>query len=247
MIPALRLLALVSCASLALTAAASDLPDAATVGRAAYPNYDAASTRTGQRGVACNTPGELLARLVAVKRWKGLGRDQLVAAFEQWVLDPDTNEPLEFAQACGRTACEVVLLEPAGGELRVVARGRAEAGCESLDLAPYRMTPDEMLIGVRGRWMNHGYGDTTLTLLRVEGERLRAVFARPVDVETPDSDEQGVVTMVPRSDGPADVRIRFAREGEPGTEGEPAKKLPPRTELYRWDGNAYAPARRSAR
>ncbi|HSN13513.1 MAG TPA: hypothetical protein VLT61_02710 [Anaeromyxobacteraceae bacterium] len=223
------------------SSAANDLPDAATIGRAAYPKYDAASTRTGRPGVACNSKGELLARLVAVKPWRGLGRDQLVAAFDQWVIDPDTNEPLEFAQACGRNSCEVVLLESVGGDLRVVARGRAEAGCDALDLAPYRMKHGETLIGVRGRWVNHGFGDTTLTLLRVEGKQLRAVFAQPVDVETPDMDEEGVVTMVPRGDGPADIQIRYARRGEP------AKKLSPRTEVYRWDGNHYAPKRRSSR
>ncbi len=235
-----RHLVLVPLALLGLAAAGSDLPDAAAVGRAAYPKYDAASTRTGRPGVACNSSGELLARLVAVKPWKGLGRDQLVAAFDQWVFDPDTNEPLEFAQACGRKACEVVLLEAAGGDLRVVARGLAEAGCDALDLAAYRMSQGETLIGVRGRWMNHGFGDTTLTLLRVEGKQLRAVFAEPVDVETPDLDEEGIVTMVPRSDGPADIQIRFTPQAEPG------KKKSPRTEVYRWDGNRYAPKRHSS-
>jgi hypothetical protein len=233
-----RCVALVPLAFLAVGAAGADLPDAPAVGRAAYPKYDAASTRTGQHGAACNSKGELLARLVAVKRWKGLGRDQLVAAFDQWVIDPETNEPLQFAQACGRNACEVVLLEADRGDLHVVARGRAEAGCHALDLAPYRMKQGETLIGVRGRWMNHGFGDTTLTLLRVEGKQLHAVFAQKVDVETPELEEEGVVTMVPRSDGPADIQIRYARQDEPGN------KLSPRTELYRWDGNAYAPAAR---
>src|SRR5574341_1455369 len=221
-----------------------DLPDAATLGRAVFAKFDTASTRTGERWVACGLQGDGLARLVRVKPWKGLGRDQLVAAFALWVVDPETHEPLEFAQACGRSACEVALLERANGSLKRVARGRVEAGCTELDLAPFRMTSTDMLIGVRGYWMNHGFGDTTLTLLRVEGSELRPVLAVPVDVSTPDREETGVVSMLPRADGPADIRIRYTPEGVPDEEGI-VKARTPRTELYRWTGSAYAPAERS--
>ncbi len=218
-----------------LIALAADLPDVAAAGRAVYPKYDPASTRTGERGVACGARGELLARVVALKPWKGLGREQFVAAFDLWVIDDETNAPLEFAQACGRSACMVALLERAGATLRLVARGRVENGCSALDLAPYRMRPGEVLIGARGYWMNHGFGDTTLTLLRVEGKTLRPVLAVPVERETPEEDEKGVVAMAARPDGPADIQIRFEREGEEG------KKLAPRTELYRWNGTRYSP------
>lgn len=228
-------------ALLPLASAAEDLPDIAAAGRAVYPKYDPASTRTGERGVACGAQGELLARVVALKPWKGLGRDQFVAAFDLWVIDQETNAPLEFAQACGRSACEVALLQRAGAGLRLVARGHVENGCTALDLAPYRMRPGEVLIGARGYWMNHGFGDTTLTLLRVEGKTLRPVLAVPIEKETPEVEEKGVVTMVARPDGPADIRIRFEREDGEG------KKLAPRTEIYRWDGTLYSPVQMTSR
>lgn len=125
--------------------------------------------------------------------------------------------------------------------MRRVARGRVEAGCTQLDLAPFRMTASEVLIGVRGYWMNHGFGDTTLTLLRVEGRVLRPVLAVPVDVSTPDREETGVVSMVTRAEGPADIRIRYAAEGIPDENGI-VKPRAPRTEVYRWTGSTYAPA-----
>jgi hypothetical protein len=115
------------------------------------------------------------------------------------------------------------------------------AGCTSLDLAPYRILPGETLIGARGNWMNHGFGDTTLTLLRVEGTVLRAVLAVPVERSTPELEEKGVVTMVPRADRPGNVRIRFVREDDDG------KKLPARTEEYRWSDTIYVPVVPSAR
>jgi hypothetical protein len=216
-------------------ARAEEPPDLAAAGKALYESYDPGSGRTGGRGVACGTSGELLARPVDVKRWSGLGREQVVAAFELWVIDPETNEPLEFAQACGRTACEVALLERAGVRLRVVARGRVDAGCAALDLAPYRMRPRETLIGVRGTWMNHGFGDTTLTLLRVDGTTLRPVLATPVDRLSPGIQEKGVVTVIAHQDEPAGIRIRFEREDDDG------KKLPQRIEAFRWDGSTYVP------
>jgi hypothetical protein len=163
-----------------------------------------------------------------------------VAAFSLWVIDPEAKEPLEFAQACGRSACEVALLERADGTLKRVARGRVEAGCSALDLAPYRMTPTDVLIGVRGYWMNHGFGDTTLTLLHVEGSALRPVLEVPIDLSTPDREETGVASMVARGDGPADIRIRYTAAAP--TEDGPSKPLPPRTELFRWTGTTYAPA-----
>jgi hypothetical protein len=221
--------------------AAEDVPDLGAVARAVYSKYDPATTHTGERGTVCNVESRLLTRPVAVKRWKGLGREQLVAAFSLWVEDPETNEPLEFAQACGRSPCDVALLERAGNDLRLVARGRVEAGCTALDLAPYRILPGELLIGARGEWMNHGNGDTTLTLLRAEGTALRAVLAIPVEREILDAEEKGVVTMVPQSDRPANVRIRFERRGDDG------QKLPPRTEEYRWNGTSYVPVAPSAR
>ncbi len=67
-----------------------------------------------------------------------------------------------------------------------------------MDLAPYRMRPGEVLIGARGYWMNHGFGDTTLTLLRAEGKTLRPVLAVPVESETPEVEEKGVVAMAAR-------------------------------------------------
>jgi hypothetical protein len=221
--------------------AAEDVPDLGAVGRAVYLKYDPATTRTGERGTACNLEAQLLARPVAVKRWKGLGREQFVAAFSLWVEDPETNQPLEFAQACGRSPCDVALLERVGNDLRLVARGRVNAGCTALDLAPYRILPGETLIGARGYWMNHGFGDTTLVLLRVEGTALRAVLSVPVERSIPELEEKGVVTMVPQPDRPANVRIRFERKNDDG------KMLPSRTEEYRWNGTNYLPVVPSAR
>jgi hypothetical protein len=117
------------------------------------------------------------------------------------VIDEETNAPPEFAQACGRSACIVALLERAGAALRLVAQGRVENGCTALDLAPYRIRPGEVLIGARSYWMNHGVGDTTLTLLRVEGKTLRPVLAVPVERETLEVEEKGVVAMAARPDG----------------------------------------------
>lgn len=69
-------------------------------------------------------------------------------------------------------------------------------GHESIafDLAPYRLTDQEMLIGVRieNMWLAAPFWQTRLLLFRVEDKRLRKVFEAPViDREYPNAHKDG--------------------------------------------------------
>jgi hypothetical protein len=221
-------------------AAAPPLPDEAAVIRAAYPQFDPATGRTGDRGVACGEEGAQTAHLVAVRPWRGMGRDLLVAAFSIWAREAeDGGNDVEYAQACGPRPAQLFLLERTGGGLRVVARSDPDQHCDVLDLAPYRVAPGETLVGCRGDWMNHGFGKTTLTLHRVAGATLVPVLAVPVGSSNPAGLEcTGVVAVVPRAGALADVRVTWkvtqldddANEKPAGSESA----------TWRWGERGYA-------
>jgi hypothetical protein len=62
----------------------------------------------------------------------------------------------------------------------------------ALDLAPYKLTDQEMLIGVRieNMWLAGPFWETRLFLFRVEDQRLRKVFEAPViDRDYPNADK----------------------------------------------------------
>jgi hypothetical protein len=223
--------------------AAPTLPPADEVTRVAYPAWNQKTSGTGERGKACGSDGELTARLVAVRPWKGLGKDQLVAAFAIWVRaeggDPADDEgEAEYAQACGPKPAQLFLLERGPAGLRVVARSTPDALCDKLDLAAYRILPGETLIGARNEWTNHGFERTTLTLFRVASGRLDPVAVIPIDSSDPESECHGVVDVVPRAGAPADLRVTWKRVRL----DDDANEHPDGSEAatWRWDGGRYA-------
>ena len=88
--------------------------------------------------------------------------------------------------------------------------------------------------------MNHGFGDTILTLLRADGDQLLPVAAIPVDVEAPNSSCKGTVAMIPRGTEPADLRVTWKIIGT-DDEGE-EKDLGTEALSWRWTGKEFAPS-----
>ena len=229
-----RLVAVVVLTLATRVAEGGSISDSPTVGEAArtvYPRYNGQDGRTGERGTVCGTEGQLLARSVGLLPWKGLGRDQFVAAFDLWILDDRTGTKAAYAQACGPTPCHVALMERDGAGLRMVARGWVDRGCSKLDLAPYRMRANDTLIGVRSDWTNHGFGTTTLTLLHVEGGVLRPVFQRPVSTSNGNKEEveetKAVLKVEPTGTGP---NAFVVEERGPNVQV---------MERWTWDGQRY--------
>jgi hypothetical protein len=202
--------------------------------RAVYPRYNRQNGSTGERGKVCGIEGQLLARPVSLLPWKGLGRNQFVAAFDLWVLDDRTGAKADYGQACGPTPCHVALMERDDAGVRLVARGWVDRGCTKLDLAPYRMSSNDTLIGVRGDWMNHGFGSTTLTLLHVEGSVLRPVFQRAMSTSNGNTEKVEETSAILKVEPTGTAPNAFMIE-----ERGPTSQT---VERWTWDGQRYVKA-----
>jgi hypothetical protein len=168
--------------------------------------FDAYDARTGR--VATMLNGEKRAALVRIREaraWYALGRENLVVLVDLAGTDYDLED---LCGNCAMYALLAVLKRD-GRALTLVARqdvpASAVAGEEStsggasdeafapffisghdptvkLDLAPYCFNERETLVGIRREhmWLPAQDYATDLTLYRVEGARLRQVFAEPV-------------------------------------------------------------------
>jgi hypothetical protein len=164
--------------------------------------FDAYDARTGR--VASMLNGErqpALVRIREARAWHALGRENLVVLVDLAGSDYDLED---LCGNCGMNALLAVLKRD-GRVLTLVARhdvppsavaGEEDAADEAfapffisghdptvkLDLAPYCFNERETLLGIRREhmWLPAQDYATDLTLYRVEGARLRQVFAAPV-------------------------------------------------------------------
>ncbi|HKI01028.1 MAG TPA: hypothetical protein VKK31_03525 [Thermoanaerobaculia bacterium] len=176
-----------------------------------FPSYSAATNRQSE---FTNREGKpALVKVVDAKPWKAGGKRYLVAFVE--IVDDDSS----FDSLCGNCMDSGLLavLKEEKGKLALVARQeagtQAKAPAEdeasgpseavffsghdqvSLDLAPYRLTRDETLIGVRieHMWLPALRWETHLQLFRIVGGTLTPVFETPVVVrEYPENDDSVV-------------------------------------------------------
>jgi len=153
--------------------------------RLVYPNWDAATgiTRDGS---------SWRAHLDQARTWKTPDGERLAVLLGLWSGDPDERWT---TAANGTLFCDLVLIRRAGDRLELEARAKRAVPCggattSRLDLAPYRMDERTLLLGVRSESMNHGYGEVTLALFRLEGHALRSVFSRVM--ETSDANTAGM-------------------------------------------------------
>ncbi len=128
----------------------------------------------------------------------------------------------------------------------------------SLDLAPYRLSDSEMLIGVRieQMWLPAPIYDTTLLLFRVEERRLRKVFQTIViDREYPNAHKDGPQVLLKtnstlstiRSGGQFyDLIVKRARfkcmendVGDCASKSPAVKRVKTQTEVWRFDGERF--------
>lgn len=137
-------------------------------------------------------------------------------------------------------------------------------GHESIafDLAPYRLTDQEMLIGVRieNMWLAASFWQTRLLLFRVEGRRLRTVFEAPViDRDYPNARKNGpqiVLRTTSKLSTVANggqyyellvkketIKCRENDDGDCDSNSASVKPVKAATEVWRFDGEKFAIAR----
>ena len=168
--------------------------------------FDAYDPRTGRVATMLNGEKQpALVRIREARAWYALGRENLVVLVDLAGTDYDLED---LCGNCGMNALLAVLKRD-GRALTLVARqdvpASAIAGEEStegvapdeafapffisghdpsvkLDLAPFCFNERETLLGIRREhmWLPARDYATDLTLYRVEGARLRQVFAAPV-------------------------------------------------------------------
>ena len=164
--------------------------------------FDAYDPKTGRVARLLNGENKpALVQLREARAWNALGRENLVVLVD---LSGDDNDLVDLCGNCGMYSLLAVLRRD-GGALALVARqdvpasavaGEEGAGDEAfapffvsghdpsvkLDLAPFCLNGRETLLGIRREhmWLPARDFTTDLTLYRVEGARLRQVFAEPV-------------------------------------------------------------------
>ncbi len=128
----------------------------------------------------------------------------------------------------------------------------------SLDLAPYRLTDREMLIGVRieHMWLPAPIYDTNLLLFRVDKRRLRKVFqAVVIDREYPNAHQDGPRVLFKTNSTVSTIRgnepfyelvVRKATfkcvendDGDCDSEDALVKQVKTQTEVWRFDGEKF--------
>lgn len=217
MLNLLSALLLLASAPPAPSSGSKEPPSDEAVLRAVFPAY-APGEGVGGQFAFCNESGPRDARLLDLKPWQALGGDVWVAVFALGFLGADAmpattaegrRTSFGWAQACGpRPEGVVALLARVGENLRLVAKAEG-VEADTLDLAPYRVQPDVVLIGARAHWMNHGFGYSKLTLLRVNGASLDPVLTVAVDTFTAAGNCTGIVSMAPRGTAPADLQVTW--------------------------------------
>src|SRR6266700_3821894 len=128
----------------------------------------------------------------------------------------------------------------------------------ALDLAPYRLTNREMLIGVRieHMWLAAPFYQTRLFLFRVQGGRLRKVCEEPViDLDYPTAHEEGPQIVLKttstlstiRSGGQFyDLIVKKATfkcmendEGDCDSKNAAVRQVKAQAEVWRFDGEKF--------
>ncbi|MEW6127131.1 MAG: hypothetical protein AB1757_08835 [Acidobacteriota bacterium] len=161
-----------------------------------FSDYDIQTGRISSRLNENNQPS--LVRINQARLWRVKGQEHLVALID--IAGADHY----FKDLCGNCGifATLVVLKRAGNQLVVVAkqppnqsmpsdfsRDRTDAiyytghdPIVSLDLAPYKLTDNEMLIGFRVEhmWLPARTWDVYLSLYRIEGDKLREVFSESV-------------------------------------------------------------------
>ena len=131
----------------------------------------------------------------------------------------------------------------------------------TLDLAPYRLTDSEMLIGVRieHMWLPAPIYDTNLLLFRVEERRLRKVFqAIVIDREYPNAHKDGPRVLFKTNSTLSSIRsggqfydliVKRATfkcmendEGDCASKNTAVKRVKTQTEVWRFNGERFSRA-----
>lgn len=129
----------------------------------------------------------------------------------------------------------------------------------ALDLAPYRLTDQEMLIGVRieNMWLAAPFWQTRLLLFRVDGKRLRKVFEAPViDRDYPNAHKDGpqivlkttsTISTVANSGRYYEllfkkktIKCRENNDGDCDSNSASVKPVKTATEVWRFDGKKFS-------
>jgi hypothetical protein len=203
--------------------------------------------------------------VLEAKPWYANGSRYLVVLVGREAYDGIFGTTL--CGGCGESY-SIALLRAAGSKLQLVARTPESTtkvparelelfvkgdGDVALDLAPYRLTPTETLIGIRTYWSVPGaYFTEYVQLFRVTGSRLRMVvevvvgccrapFALPSE-----SVEQGTIEIVPGPRGYNDLLVVTKVFKCPLTESagfycpETTPQYgPAEYAIFRFDGNVY--------
>lgn len=217
------------------------------------------------------------------KLWRVQGQDQLVVLISL----SEEEEPTGLCGNCLMNGFLAVLkkngaalslvakqltLPPSGAPVRYEALNQEElitiTGHDnvSFDLAPYKLNNQETLIGFRSEhiWLPTSEWSTSLSLYRIEGERLREVFSEPVvEREYPaDSGRSGrtvekttsTISMAPGTQSANqtfnDLIINkttarcFNKDSDEdcNSKHEGFKQIRTQTELWHFDGKRYVRA-----
>lgn len=249
-----------------------------------FDGYDAATGRVA--GIPDERGKPALVRVTEAKPWYVNGEERLVVLAELSAYDEHFSGTMGLCGNCVAYPLLAVLRRD-GRRLSLVARQdvprssdprrEPEGGDEErdpfapnfrtghdfgprLDLAPYRLSKDEMLIGVR---LEHMYipaatHSTGLELFRVEGRRLRRVFDELVverewdaprtrgRASTIDKTTSVLYARPSRGEfnelvvGKTTVRcVDKDRDDDCGTAREPARVTGRRSEVWRFDGEKF--------
>jgi hypothetical protein len=113
-------------------------------------------------------------------------------------------------------------------------------GSASLDLAPYRLSSSETLIGVRNTWsVTGGTFRTSLVLFRIVGDGLNAVANIPVGGGTSwpaKTLDRSTIAVAPGNGPYYDLRVltRHYKNPQPGS-----KPAGSDVTIFRFDGSRY--------
>jgi hypothetical protein len=247
--------------------------------------FDGYDPRTGRvAGLLNDDKRPTLVRIREARAWDARGREQLV------VLIDLAGSDYDFKDLCGNCAMYSLLavLKREGTRLSLVARqdvpassGFEEAGPASdpfglflisghdtsvrLDLAPYRLSDGETLLGVRREhmWLPAQDYSTDLSLYRAEGARLRQVFYAPaVERDYPSGTLKGspllkTTSLVSPRPGGGKFYDLFVEkttvrcvipddDADCGTTRTPARVVKRATEVWSFDGKSFQRADRRA-
>lgn len=168
-----------------------------------YPEYNCKDETIDQ---------ERAGSVSSISIWKNGNKKRLLMLFETYYIEG-------IGLAGAPKLVDIGLFDIGGNRLKLTASAKDTLGYRwdggsQFDLALYRLNSKEIAFGIRHQSGINGDNSDTLTLFRIEGNALRAIFSREMSGGDYDYPEQGVsgaynsvLSIITKHSGTNDIRI----------------------------------------